>query len=106
MFLNSIGWRLQLWHGVLLVVVLAGFGLTAYQLQRATRLRQIDDELQQRLTVAGTLARRPNEGPGRPPFERFGPPNRREDSTFGPRPENPGPPLQKGREPGFSDAPV
>jgi two-component system, OmpR family, sensor kinase len=88
MFLNSIRWRLQLWHGVLLLVVLAGFGLTAYQLQRATRLQRIDDELQQRMSVAGNLARRPNEGPGRPPFERFGPPNRREELPPVTRPES------------------
>src|SRR5436190_15181359 len=77
MFLNSIRWRLQLWHGLLLIIVLAGFGVTAYQLQRATHLRRIDDELQQRLSVAGTLTRRPNEGPGRPPFEHFSTPNQR-----------------------------
>src|SRR4051812_40996494 len=76
MLLNSIRWRLQLWHGLLLVVVLAGFGLTAYQLQRSTQLRRIDEELQARLTVAGGLARRAPEIPGRPPFDRF-PPNRR-----------------------------
>src|SRR6185436_20327939 len=78
--LNSIRWRLQLWHDLLLVLVLVGFGLTAWQLQRATQLRRIDEELQQRVTVAAALTRRPFEEPGRPPFERFAPPNRRQES--------------------------
>ena len=33
-FLNSIRWRLQIWYGLILVAVLAGFGATAYQLER------------------------------------------------------------------------
>jgi hypothetical protein len=36
---------LQVWHALLLVVVLAGFGATACQLQRASRFREIDREL-------------------------------------------------------------
>ena len=43
---KSIKWRLQLWYGLILVVVLAGFGFTAYQLERNRQFRQIDDELQ------------------------------------------------------------
>ena len=31
---KSIKWRLQIWYGLILVVVLAGFGFTAYQLER------------------------------------------------------------------------
>ena len=31
---KSIKWRLQIWYGLILVVVLAGFGVTAYQLER------------------------------------------------------------------------
>lgn len=48
-FLHSIGWRLQLWYGVLLVVVLSGFGITAYQLENGRQLRRIDEELRRRL---------------------------------------------------------
>ena len=43
---KSIKWRLQLWYGLILVVVLAGFGFTAYQLERNRQFRQIDDEIQ------------------------------------------------------------
>jgi heavy metal sensor kinase len=52
MFFNSIRWRLQAWHSLILVVVLAGFGLTAYRVARGNQLRRIDQELQQRLMAA------------------------------------------------------
>ena len=67
MLLNSIRWRLQLWHGLLLVLVLAGFGATAYQLQSSNQLRRIDQELQHRISVIASVMRRPGEGPGRFP---------------------------------------
>ena len=43
---KSIKWRLQLWYGLILMSVLAGFGFTAYQLERNRQFRQIDDEMQ------------------------------------------------------------
>jgi len=49
MILNSIRWRLQAWHGLILLVVLTGFGLTAYHVARDNQLRRIDQELDQRL---------------------------------------------------------
>ena len=49
MFTNSIRWRLQAWHGLILTAVVTGFGFTAYQLEYAQRLRRIDDELQRRI---------------------------------------------------------
>jgi len=45
MVFRSIRWQLQAWHALLLVVVLTGFGATAWQLQRSSRLRDIDREL-------------------------------------------------------------
>ena len=42
MVLRSLRWQLQVWHAVLLVVVLTGFGAMAWQLQRSSRLRDID----------------------------------------------------------------
>jgi len=48
-FFKSIQWRLQLWHGLLLLIVLIGFGLTAYRLECAREMRHIDEELQERL---------------------------------------------------------
>ncbi len=50
-FFKSIQWRLQLWHGLLLLIVLIGFGLTAYRLECAHEMRHIDEELQERLPV-------------------------------------------------------
>jgi len=73
MILQSIRWRLQLWHGIILFVVLAGFGFTAYRLQHANELRRVDQELQQRLGPVLEAVRRPLPGgpggpggPGRP----------------------------------------
>ena len=48
---HSIRWRLQLWHGLLLVLVLAGFGFTAEQLLRVNQLNRIDRALEQRIGI-------------------------------------------------------
>jgi two-component system OmpR family sensor kinase len=61
---KSIKWRLQIWYGLILVIVLAGFGFTAYQLERNLRFRQIDDELHRRFGVLANALHRP------PPRER------------------------------------
>src|SRR6266481_6366902 len=100
MFLNSIRWRLQLWHGLLLVLVLAGFGVTAYQLQRSNQLRRIDQELQHRIAVISSVLRRPGEGPGgRPPPERFPPPGHPRENGFDPPEGDSSPPLIEQRRP-------
>jgi len=105
-FLNSIRWRLQIWYGLILVAVLAGFGVTAFQLERGRVYRQMDDELQRRVGALASVLRQPprNRGPeGRPgggrPFD--GPPEEQ------PQPDNPppgranddGPPEQLTRGP-------
>ncbi len=71
-FPRSIRWRLLAWLAFLLVLLLAGFGVTAYQLQKKSRLQQIDDELEKRVAaltadVSGIvqMSRRFEEGPGR-----------------------------------------
>ena len=46
---RSIQWQLQAWYGVILVAVLTGFGLTAYQVAWDNQLRRIDRELEQQL---------------------------------------------------------
>jgi signal transduction histidine kinase len=102
---NSIRWRLQLWFACLLVCVLSGFGITVYQLQRINQFKQIDDQLQRRITVLGDAVRSfrrppgggppPDSGPGEGPF-RGGPdrpPPGRADSP------SPGPPPEKGDGP-------
>jgi two-component system, OmpR family, sensor kinase len=65
---KSIKWRLQLWYGLILVVVLTGFGVTAYQLERGRVLRKVDDELNLRLHLVAGALRPP------PPEHGFGPP--------------------------------
>jgi two-component system, OmpR family, sensor kinase len=70
MFFNSIRWRLQLWHGLLLIFVLTGFGLTAYHFERGNRLRRVDQELQHRLSVLMGAMRRGSDIPGRVPVPR------------------------------------
>ncbi|MGB7746410.1 MAG: ATP-binding protein [Verrucomicrobiia bacterium] len=56
---KSIKWRLQLWYGLILVVVLTGFGFTAYQLERGQLFGRIDDELHRRVGILTDLLHRP-----------------------------------------------
>jgi two-component system OmpR family sensor kinase len=102
---KSIKWRLQIWYGLILVVVLAGFGLTAYQLERGRLLNEIDSELHRRIGIlANALHRPPPRGPnaGRPflgqppPGQDFGEPplNRPPDDDF---PSEEAPALQRNR---------
>ncbi|MBI3877027.1 MAG: HAMP domain-containing protein [Verrucomicrobia bacterium] len=69
MFIKSIRWRLQVWHGLLLLTVLITFGYTAHHLVLDNRLRRVDQELQRRaLPLAGMFSRfgRPGDrSPGR-----------------------------------------
>lgn len=64
---KSIKWRLQIWYGLILVAVLAGYGVTAYQLERGRQFRQLDEELHRRLNAVMPLLRRPP--PGQEPDE-------------------------------------
>lgn len=68
--LKSIKWRLQLWYGLILVVVLVCFGFTAYQLERDKVFRHVDNELQRRVNVLVQTVRRTVRlgPPQRPPF--------------------------------------
>ena len=73
MIFHSIRWRLQAWHGLILVVVLAGFGFTAYHVARDNQLRRIDQDLDQRL-MALFRPQPPDRPPDRPPdWQRGGP---------------------------------
>jgi two-component system, OmpR family, sensor kinase len=83
--LKSIRWRLQIWYGLVLVAVLAGFGFTAYQLEWGRQMRRVDDELHRRFAVVASGARPhprranpagppPEDFPAQPP-EGFPPPD-------------------------------
>jgi two-component system OmpR family sensor kinase len=84
MFFNSIRVRLQIWYGVILLAVLAGFGVTAYQLESGRQWRRIDSELQRRANILMGVLRGPGpreRGPGdrfpmRPSGDEGGEPNR------------------------------
>ncbi len=56
---KSIRWRLQLWYGLILLLVLAGFGVAAYQLQSGRQWRRLDGELQRRVNVVVSGLRGP-----------------------------------------------
>ena len=61
---HSLRWRIQLWHGVLLLGVLVALGLAAYRYQRTSQLRRVDAELRER--VALLMESLPTRGPGGP----------------------------------------
>ena len=63
MIFKSIKWRLQLWHALMLVVVLSGFGFTAYQLDRVSRFQRIDRELQHRAGIVLSALQQAGRGP-------------------------------------------
>jgi hypothetical protein len=76
------------------VVVLAGFGVTAYQLERSRQMRRIDDELHRRVGVVGNALHGPQRGPngGGQPFNR---PPRGEFPEDGPPEQNQRPPMPR-----------
>lgn len=61
---NSIRWRLQIWYGLILLAVLAGFGITAYQLERGRVFNGVDDELQHRAGFLASALRQPGRNRG------------------------------------------
>lgn len=92
-FTNSLKWRLQAWHGLILVMVLCGLGIAAYHLYWNSQLAQVDELLTRRLGVLSASVRggRPPDRP-RPPL----PPREEGD----PRPVRPDfRPGMRGREP-------
>jgi two-component system, OmpR family, sensor kinase len=84
MIFNSIRWRLQAWHGLILVVVLSGFGFTAYQVARDNQLRRIDLDLDQRL-MALLRPQPPDQSPDHPQDWQ----SDRRDQRPGPPPDEP-----------------
>lgn len=60
---GSIRWRLQLWHGALLAVVLLGFGAAIWHLQLSTEYQRIDQELEQRVAAVNAILRSRDELP-------------------------------------------
>jgi len=91
---KSIKWRLQIWYGLILVIVLAGFGVTAYQLERGRLFGRIDNELHRRVGILANALHRPPPralGGNEQPFDRP-PPGQFPDD--GPPGQNLRPPLE------------
>ena len=59
MIFNSLKLRLQLWYGLLLVAVLAGLGIAAYQLERTRVFSRVDNELHRRAGGVANALRGP-----------------------------------------------
>ena len=65
-FRKSIRWRIQSWHGLLLLAVIAGFGVMTYRLQSSNTWRRADSEMEIRLAaLTGELGRGGRERPPR-----------------------------------------
>ena len=94
MFHKSIRARLQIWYGLILVVILTGFGFTAWHLQRGHLMGRIDSELQRRGNFLADALHPHHNGPG--PGNRPGQDGPPEDRP----PPNEGPPNDDGLNPG------
>lgn len=113
MFINSIRWRMQIWLAFLLVIILSGFGFTAFQLYRMNRFKEIDGELERRvasLVNDVSIRQRMGKPPEPPPKdddifrELFDEPKRKAEKTdSGGRsvPPPPKPPEKKKRQDGM-----
>jgi two-component system OmpR family sensor kinase len=66
-FHQSIRWRMQLWHGLVLLLVLVAFGLTACWFVRSEQLGRVDQELRRRVGIISGGGPRGGPGGGRPP---------------------------------------
>lgn len=69
MILHSIKWRLQVWHGFLLLCLVSGAMAGFYAYERRVRLQAVDNELVEAIT---------------PLMPRLAPPDQRRFSEFGP----------------------
>ena len=88
MFRPSIRIRLLLWFGFLLALLVAGFGTTAYQLQKSAALEEIDAELARRVDLVSVAFRNTLVDPRFHPHEHGMPPP---DFRGRPHPERPPP---------------
>jgi len=62
-FTKSIRWRLLFWLGFLLACILSGFGVTAYQLHRITRISHSGMNGSGGFGVRKADEQRPNQNP-------------------------------------------
>ena len=50
-FTRSLRWQMQFWHGIVLAIALAGFGMIAFRYQKSSDLKEIDLALEREITV-------------------------------------------------------
>src|SRR5438552_3499310 len=108
MFFKSIRWRLQMWYGLILLAVLAGFGVTAFELQRGRQFRRVDEELLRRvgeLANALRMAGPPNRGRNFLPPPGVRPPPHPDDDDDASRRPPPDVPPDSSPRPGFDRPP-
>jgi two-component system OmpR family sensor kinase len=109
-FRKSIRWRIQAWHGLLLLAMTVAFGVTAYRLEKTNAYRRLDDDLKGHLgvlTAALDRGKPPGPGGGGPGGDGGGPgrggpggrPNGEGDDRRDERPPPRGP--RPGPPPGF-----
>lgn len=58
---ESLGFRIQLWYGFLLAIVLTIFSLISYKHQKVGAIRRFDDELRKRLAVVQEILSSPQK---------------------------------------------
>ena len=63
-FRKSIRWRIQAWHGLLLLAMTVAFGVTAYRLEKTNAYRRMDDDLKGHLGVLTAALERGGKRPG------------------------------------------
>lgn len=73
-FTQSLRWRLQFWHSLLLAIALSGFGVLAHRLQKSNDLKRIDSALEREVNVVVASmrdeARPPRRQTGQRPLPR------------------------------------
>ena len=100
-FIRSIRWRLQLWLALLLVLILGGFGVTAYEMYRVNVFHTLDHQLEEYAAILSLNLRIHGGPPSREPPP---PPPGREPFAKPPRMDPPPPEFDhKHPEPQISD---
>src|SRR5438105_3304358 len=100
MFPKSIRWRIQAWHGVLLVFLVAALVFGFYNYERHARFGEIDSRLHE--TISPLLPRLAPFRPGPERGEQAGPGPRRRNRPEGPPEDMAGPEPPQSERGGFN----
>jgi two-component system OmpR family sensor kinase len=97
MFPQSIRWKIQAWHGLLLLCLVSALIVGFYTYESRARLGELDTQLHEIVTPLLPRLTRAGPGPQRPGEEFRDPPG--EDERRGPPPDDFGPPISGGGPP-------